>query len=107
MDAAVSAQNCTLVVNGSAFVKYQIDVQNITVTGILECDTLLVAGVLAVKNGASIRARLIKYGSLVVEPKAKIFGMLSPCGEDVGKEKTGTARPAFDIPELAIPPQDA
>lgn len=98
------AQPTCLVVNGSASMKHNIEVHNVTVTGNLVCDTLIVSGILAVKNGASVRANTIKYGSLVVEPKAWLYGLLVPYTGGPEKEIGGADRLAFDMPDL-IPTQ--
>jgi cytoskeletal protein CcmA (bactofilin family) len=67
----------TLVVNGEVNITEDIRVQNVTITGTLRCKTLVVNGVLAVKDGASVFAETIKYGSLVVEPKASLNGTMT------------------------------
>jgi cytoskeletal protein CcmA (bactofilin family) len=66
----------TLVVNGNVNITDDIRVQNVTITGTVRCKMLIVPGVLAVKDGAQVFAELIKYGSLVVEPKAILHGMM-------------------------------
>lgn len=79
------SKGSTLVVNGEVNITEDIRVQNVTITGSLRCKTLVVDGVLAVKDGASVFAELIKYGSLVVEPKASLNGMMERIGIDVVK----------------------
>ena len=76
------AKSATLVVNGAVNITEDIRVQNVTITGTLRCKTLVVDGVLAVKDGASVFAELIKYGSLVVEPKASLNGTMSRNGTE-------------------------
>jgi cytoskeletal protein CcmA (bactofilin family) len=71
------ATSATLVVSGEVNIADDIRVQNVTITGTLRCRTLVVEGVLAVKDGASVFAETIKYGSLVVEPKASLNGTMS------------------------------
>lgn len=66
----------TLVISGEVNITEDIRVQNVTITGTLRCKMLIVPGVLAVKDGASVFAELIKYGSLVVEPKAMLNGTM-------------------------------
>jgi len=79
------AKDTTLVVNGQVNIIEDIRVQNVTITGLLRCKTLVVDGVLAVKDGASVFAETIKYGSLVVEPKASLNGTMSHSGAEVEK----------------------
>ena len=78
----------TLVIGGSATKIERIDVDNLTVTGTVECDTLVVSNQLAVKNGGVIRAKTISYKMLVVQPSAIISGQLIPLGQ---------AEPAADL----------
>jgi cytoskeletal protein CcmA (bactofilin family) len=75
----------TLVVNGQVNITEDIRVQNVTITGQVRCKILVVEGVLAVKDGASVFAETIKYGSLVVEPKASLNGTMSHLSADVEK----------------------
>ena len=69
-------KNTTLLIAGSATALQRVEVTNVTITGELTCDVLVVDGTLAVKNGAKVTARLIKYRSLVVEPKANLNGTM-------------------------------
>jgi cytoskeletal protein CcmA (bactofilin family) len=66
----------TLVINGDVNVTGDVHVENVTITGTLNCRTLEVNGQLAVKNGAIVFAEFIKYRSLVVEPAAKLNGQM-------------------------------
>jgi cytoskeletal protein CcmA (bactofilin family) len=56
----------TLIVGGTLKVN-TVKIPNVTVTGKIECDLLVVEGTLAVKNGGEIKAREIQYRSLVIE----------------------------------------
>ena len=76
----------TLVVNGQANISEDIRVQNLTITGSVQCKSIVVSGVLAVKNGASVFAESIIYGSLVVEPKASLNGNMECFGSVVEKK---------------------
>jgi cytoskeletal protein CcmA (bactofilin family) len=71
-----SANKTTLVVNGLLKVK-RVEVSNVTVTGRIECDLLIVEGLLAVKSGAQIKAREIRYRALNVESEAVMLAQLS------------------------------
>lgn len=77
-----NAGGATLVVNGEVNITEDIRVQNVTITGTVRCKILVVDGVLAVKDGASVFAETIKYGSLVVEPKASLNGTMSRNGTE-------------------------
>lgn len=66
----------TLVVNGLLKVK-RVEVSNVTVTGRIECDLLIVEGLLAVKSGAQIKADKIMYRTLNVESEAVMLGQLA------------------------------
>jgi cytoskeletal protein CcmA (bactofilin family) len=79
-EAVESKDKSTLVVNGQANITEDIRVQNLTITGFVRCKLLIVNGVLAVKDGASVFAEYIKYGSLVVEPKASLNGTMEHIG---------------------------
>jgi cytoskeletal protein CcmA (bactofilin family) len=79
-EAVESKDKSTLVVNGQANITEDIRVQNLTITGLVRCKLLIVNGVLAVKDGASVFAEYIKYGSLVVEPKASLNGTMEHIG---------------------------
>lgn len=52
-------------------------VPNVTVTGTLECDTLIVEGLLSVKSGGKIFANKILYRTLHVESDAILSGSLA------------------------------
>jgi cytoskeletal protein CcmA (bactofilin family) len=80
-----SKDKSTLVVNGQANITEDICVPNVTITGLVRCKTLVVPGVLAVKDGASVFAEIIKYGSLVVEPKASLNGTMEHIGATTEK----------------------
>lgn len=56
----------TLIVNGKMRVK-TIKMPNVTITGEVECDLLIVEGVLALKCGGSVTAKEVRYRSLVIE----------------------------------------
>ena len=56
----------TLIVGGTLKVN-TVKIPNVTVTGKIECDLLVVEGTLAVKSGGEIKAREIRYRSLVIE----------------------------------------
>lgn len=60
------ADSTTLVVGGTLKV-VTVKIPNVTVTGKIECDLLVVEGTLAVKNGGEIKAREVQYRSLVIE----------------------------------------
>lgn len=64
----------TLVVNGSATAIRSIVVPNVTITGEVTCDSLVVSGILAIKKGARINCKRIEYNILVVETGAIING---------------------------------
>ncbi len=70
------AVNTVLQVNGTVKMTEKIIVANVTVTGTLECDELIVNGVLSVKSGAKVMARLIRYTLLNVEPSAILNGTM-------------------------------
>ena len=70
----------SLVVNGSVQAIKRIEVHNVTVTGIIESDVLRVAGVLALKKGASVKCTIVQYGALLVEPGASLSGALEHLG---------------------------
>ena len=64
----------TLVINGSATTIKSIVVPNVTVTGEVTCDSLVVSGILAIKKGARINCKRIEYNTLIVETGAIING---------------------------------
>lgn len=63
-----------LVVNGSATAIKSIVVPNVTITGEVTCDSLVVSGILAIKKGARINCKRIEYNTLIVETGAIING---------------------------------
>lgn len=80
IQAASSKGKTTVVVNGSLTSpnpgEFRID--NIVVSGTLECDVLIVDGELSVKAGSKLIANQIKYNKLIIEPSAIITGHLQP-----------------------------
>lgn len=70
----------TLVINGEATTLKSIAVPNVTITGEVQCDVLIVSGVLAIKNGARVTAKVIRYNILVVETGAIISGQFEHSG---------------------------
>lgn len=67
----------TLIVNGKAGVVHDINVQNVTVTGEIICDLLTVEGTLAVKAGAKIKAREVRYRDIVIETGAVVLAQMN------------------------------
>lgn len=72
----------TLIINGEAESLTDVIVANVTVTGTLSCRNLEVSGILAVKNGGTVHAGNIRYGSLVVEPTANLNGLMRRIEKD-------------------------
>lgn len=64
----------TLVVNGVVIAIQSICVPNVTITGEVTCDLLVVSGILAIKKGARINCKHIEYNTLIVETGAIING---------------------------------
>ena len=55
----------------------RLEVADLTVTGVVKCDDLIVRGVLALKKGASLEAtNSIHYNKLVIETGAHLNGKL-------------------------------
>lgn len=75
----------TLVINGDVNVTEDVRVENVVITGTLNCKVLEVHGTLAIKNGAVVFAEFIRYRSLVVEPKANLNGQMVHLDADVAK----------------------
>lgn len=71
------AVNKTTLVVGGLLKVATITISNVTVTGKIECDLLIVEGVLSVKSGAEIKAREIRYRTLNVEPAAVVLAQLA------------------------------
>jgi cytoskeletal protein CcmA (bactofilin family) len=78
------AKNTTLFIGGEVQARV-VNVHNVTITGKLTCGTLVVHGDLAVKNGAKVVAEVIRYRSLVVEPKAVITGVMEHLDSKTGE----------------------
>ncbi len=64
----------TFVINGQVVTIKSIVVPNVTITGEVKCDSLVVSGVLAIKKGARVDCARIEYNTLVVETGAIING---------------------------------
>jgi cytoskeletal protein CcmA (bactofilin family) len=71
----------TLQIAGTVKMAQKVIVSNVTVTGVLECDELVVKGVLSVQSGAKVIARLIRYKLLNVEPSAVLNGTMESMSE--------------------------
>lgn len=71
------AVNKTTLVVGGLIKVASITISNVTVTGKIECDLLIVEGVLSVKGGAEIKAREIRYRQLNIEPTAIVLAQLA------------------------------
>lgn len=71
------AVNKTTLVVGGLLKVQTVTISNVTVTGRIECDLLIVEGVLSVKGGAEIKAREIRYRTLNVEPTAVVLAQLA------------------------------
>jgi cytoskeletal protein CcmA (bactofilin family) len=71
------AVNKTTLVVGGLLKVNTVEVSNVTVTGRVECELLIVEGVLSVKGGAEIKARQIRYRTLNVEPTAVVLAQLA------------------------------
>jgi len=54
----------------------QINVQNVIITGYVECDTITVEGTLAIQSGATLKAKKILYRNYVSEKGAIVLGNL-------------------------------
>lgn len=72
--AIKGTDNTTLVINGAASTIDSIVVTNVTITGQVTCDVLDVSGILAIKKGARVDAKIIRYNTLVVETGAMVNG---------------------------------
>lgn len=59
------------------FTPLNINVDNVIITGNVECDTIRVEGTLAVKAGATLKAKKILYRNLVAETGSVIHGAMS------------------------------
>ena len=70
------ASKTTLVVNGKAATVKEITVHNVTVTGEVVCDLLMVEGTLAIKAGAKIRAREVRYRDIHIETGAVVLAQM-------------------------------
>lgn len=71
------APKTTLVVNGRAVTVKEIAVHNVTVTGEILCETLIVEGQLSIKAGSKITAREIKYRTLHIENGAVVLAHMT------------------------------
>jgi cytoskeletal protein CcmA (bactofilin family) len=67
----------TLVVGG-AVVNDLVMVSNVTIIGSLKCTKLVVQGQLAIHNGAVVNADTVEYGTMIIEPSAKVTGWMKP-----------------------------
>ena len=89
VSGADPAPKTTLVIHGDASTLDSVQVPNVTITGTLTCKSLNVSGQLAIKNGAVVNAETIRYGSLIVEPKAQINGhMISLESMNMAQQET-------------------
>lgn len=59
------------------FHSLNINVQNVIITGYVECDTITVEGTLAIKSGATLKAKKILYRNLINETGAIVLGNLA------------------------------
>ena len=71
-----AGKRSTLCIGGSVTVAGDVDVQNVTVTGTLVCDELIVHGQLSVKSGAKITATVVRYRKLHIEPGAVLMAQM-------------------------------
>lgn len=72
----LSPNNTTLVIGGRVKAE-TVTVSNVTVTGELHCDLLIIEGMLAVKSGATLKAREVRYRTLSIEDEAVVLAQLN------------------------------
>ena len=66
--------DATLIIGGRVTKTSTVEIGSLVLTGVLECDTLIVQS-LAVKEGATLKAKVIKYNSLSIENGAMVTGL--------------------------------
>ena len=71
-----SPNKTTLVVGGHMRVE-TITVSNITITGRIDCDVIIVEGQLSIKGDATLKAREIRYRALTIEDGAVVIGQMN------------------------------
>lgn len=63
----------TLVVNGNVNLDDTLSVRNITITGSVTANLIICEGVLAIKAGARVAAKEIRYRSIIIEDGAVVL----------------------------------
>ena len=71
-----SPNKTTLVVGGHMKAE-TITVSNVTITGRIDCDVIVVEGQLSIKGGATLKAREIRYRALTIEDGAVVIGQMN------------------------------
>lgn len=74
---AQATDQTKLIINGALRCKNDIAVSNVTITGTLACNTLTVEGLLAIKAGAKVVAKEIRYRDIVMENGSVVLAMLN------------------------------
>ena len=82
-DTKQDKSKTTLVLNGSAALDGTVEVNNVTISGTLRCDMLIVSGCLALKKGASVHARVVKYREIVIQNGAVIMSRMEHLDQEV------------------------
>lgn len=80
----VDSSKTIVMIGGKVRMADTIEVPNITVTGWLSVDKMIVAGTLALEKNGRIEAKEISYGSLHIQPNATIIGNLKKIGDKDG-----------------------
>lgn len=71
-----ATEDATLIIGGSVLLTGDLRVDNVTLTGTVLCNELIVKGTLALKKGSKLTAKRVKYQHLVMEPGAIVMAEL-------------------------------
>lgn len=66
----------SLIIGGEVTMTDDVTVTDVTITGHLTCDALHVEGTLAIKLGAKVKADVVRYRRLIIEPGAVLAARL-------------------------------
>jgi cytoskeletal protein CcmA (bactofilin family) len=96
-DEAGRSDFTKLVVNGILYpqialtsdqkTELNVEVDNVTITGTVCCNQLVVPGTLAIKKGANVSAKVIYYRNLIMEPGAAVHAELRHIDHYVDQDK--------------------
>lgn len=85
----MSKSPTTLVINGTVTTD-NVEVENVTISGVLYCKSLIVSGTLAIRKGAKVNADVICYQQMIIEPGAIINGNLKYSIQDDSTQSSFT-----------------